>query len=579
MKNYRKLSGIDLEKWFKDFLTKQFGFKNYFPSSGNIQLAKLDPTQTKGHNLELDGIMLIGETLILFEYTSQKKNPKEKIKSFTRNCNLYINSGIPKREKLKFFGIPENQLDDFEEAKRWKFVYFGTADELSNKKLTIGDFPDFPDIQKELYIFSTLQLDYWLQLSSIIGKFTQNEFLAALKFSPEELGENKFFSIPFIKGENKFVTTSKVTGKADIYLFKAKVEDLLKVARVSRYEGIPFIFENDDNKSYQRLLIPKKIDKISNDFIENNKRVSFPNTITLILSSDCKENKNELNIPIKYSSIDIIDGQHRLFAYTQDNIEDLTRKESEIFATGIKFSDHKNIDKNAAKIFVEINSNQAKVKNNLIYLIKYDVLGDRDYKAIAGKILLEVNKEGSNKALHGTLLTNSLKKKNSLGHYPIPITTIVNNDLVPFLKGIDTKNKKEIDELAYQNIFGNTKKYYKDNPEQLWKKGKQIISQYFNLIKRNFNSDWKLNANTYMQSSKYYSALIRYLRYILFDKKQDIKDLAKNVKTLKSDLSNFLVRNEDEPIFCKDKGDIPSTKFGIPKIFEFLKKPSSQFNK
>ena len=82
-------------------------------------------------------------------------------------------------------------------------------------------------------------------------------------------------------------------------------------------------------------------------------------------------------------------------------------------------------------------------------MIKYDVLGDRDLKAIAGKILLEVNCEGESKALNGTLLTNSLKKKNSLGHYPIPITTIVDNDLIPFLKGIDTENKREILESTF----------------------------------------------------------------------------------------------------------------------------------
>lgn len=99
------------------------------------------------------------------------------------------------------------------------------------------------------------------------------------------------------------------------------------------------------------------------------------------------------------------------------------------------------------------------------------------------------------------------------------------------------------------------------------------------MIKSSFTNDWKNGTNSYMQSSKYYSALIRYLRFILFDKKIDLKDLDQEVKNLKKELSDNLTRGSIEPIFDKGKQDIPSTKYGIAKIFGFLKNSSDDFLK
>lgn len=575
-KTFENLSGNKLEDWFKSFMTNDFGFKDYYPSAGQIELSLLDPCQAKGNHLEIDGVLLINKTCIFLEYTSEKSNFKSKIKKFNRNCNLFISSThLSLKEKFSLFKIPHDKLEDFSEAKKFKYVYFGTNSKIQNEALTRNEFPDYPIIQESLYIIKPNTLEYLRQLSNLIKHHSKNEFLSALDFTAEDYGESdETIKLDFLKAENKYITGSKV--KADVYLLKFTVHQLLRIARVSRYEGIPFILEEENTKhNYQRLLIESKIENISKNFIQDDKRKLFPNTITIVLNNDCieevKDNKTKLSIPKKFSSIDIIDGQHRLYGYTKSNIKQETLEKSEILATAIKFQTKKNVDitKNAAKVFVEINSNQARVKNNLIYLIKYDVLGDKDDEALAGKIILLCNSTPESKPLGNIFLTNSLNRKNKFNLPSIPITTIVDNDLIPFIKGLKT-NKKSITDTEFENIFGKNRDYFKLNPLALCKKSKSILDQYFNYIKQVFKYDWKKDANTFLISSKYVSAFIRLLRYLLFDKGVSLNDTKKELEELKKKIDRVTTPKNSES-FPKGNLKIPSTKHGIKTIFEFLK--------
>src|SRR5699024_8016850 len=218
-----------------------------------------------------------------------------KIKKFNRNCNLFITSKqISLEEKFKLFNIPEDKLEDFSEAENFKYVYFGTNSKIQNEKLGRDDFPDYPNIQESLYIIKPNTLEYLRQLSNLIGTYSKNEFLSALEFTPIEYGDkDESIKLNFLKADNKYITGSKV--KADVYLLKFTVDQLLRIARVSRYEGIPFILEAENTKqhNYQRLLIESKIDSISKNFIKDDKRKLFPNTITLVLNNECIEEPSD----------------------------------------------------------------------------------------------------------------------------------------------------------------------------------------------------------------------------------------------------------------------------------------------
>lgn len=575
-KTFEKLTGSKLESWFESFFKNGLGFDTYFHSPGQIELSSLDPNQGKGNHLEIDGVLLVNKTCIFLEYTSEKSNFKNKIKKFNRNCNLFIRSNnLTLEEKFKLFNIPEEKLEDFSEAENFKYVYFGTSSKIQNENLERSNFPDFHNIQKSLYIIKPNTLEYLRQLSNLIGKYSKNEFLSALEFTPKEYGEkDESIKLNFLKADNKYITGSKV--KADVYLLKFTVDQLLRIARVSRYEGIPFILEAENTKhNYQRLLIDSKIDSISKNFIKDNKRKLFPNTITLVLNNECIEESSDgllkLSIPKKFSSIDIIDGQHRLYGYTKGSIKKKTLEKSEILATAIKFKTTKTeeITKNAAKVFVEINSNQAKVKNNLIYLIKYDVLGEKDSNALAGKILLLCNNSKESKSLGNVFLTNSLIRKNKFNLPSIPITTIVDNDLVPFIKGLKT-NKNSISDKEFESVFGHAREHFEKNHLALCKKTKSILEQYFNYVKQVFKFDWKKDANTFLISSKYISAFIRLLRYYLYDKGLSLADTKKEIEKLKRNI-DAVTKPKNSESFPKGNLKIPSTKHGIKTIYEFLK--------
>jgi DGQHR domain-containing protein len=569
-----------LENWFQNLFKNELKLIDYFPSPGQISLSDLDPGQSPGHHLELDGILLINKTCLVLEYTGQSSSFTDKIKKFTRNCNLLINSShLTLTEKFKLLGVPDDRLIDFEEVNQWKFVYFGTSLKFESENYSRSTFPDYPIIQSSLFLFNYSQIEYLRQLTNLIGEFAKNEFLAALNFLPIDLDEvEESFYLDFIKAENKIIATD-TTIKADVYLLKFKISELLRIARVSRYEGIPFIFE-DENVNYQRLLIESKLKNIANNFILNNKRKFFPNTITIVLTQDCNvetiSSNLKLKIPKKFSSIDIIDGQHRLFGYTKSSINDATRNDSEILATAIRFqtTDKKQINRNAAKVFCEINSNQAKVKNNLIYLIKYDVLGERNEAAIAGKVILLCNNRPDKNALGNIFLTNSLKKKNKLGYPCIPITTIIDNDLIPLIKGLNT-NGVAINETLYESIFDNTRIYYNLNPDKLNNKVKTIMEIYFSYVKSTFKNDWCEDTNSYLISSKYISAFIRILRYNLFEQGKTLTDMLLVLKNLKIEVDTVVIPTIKKPSFPKGNLLIPSTKHGINTIFEFLKTPKS----
>ena len=569
MKSYKDLTGDKLEEWFDDLFSNRFKFENYVPSNGQISLHDLDPDQSIGEHLELDGLLLINKTCVIFEYTSEASGFKNKIEKFIKNAHIFTSSPLGMREKFQLCGISGDQLDDFEEVDCWKFVFFNTNENFEVSKTSRKDFPLFTDIQSNLFLFRPTQLEYCTQLVQLINKYARNEFLATLNFKASDFADDSSKDLDFIKLGGKYITSDKKI-KSDLYLVKFKVDTLLKIARVSRHEGIPFILDDDDNSQYQRLLIRSKLNNISAKFIKNNKNMAFPNTLTLVLSNECEEIGGKLRIPLEFSSLDIIDGQHRLFAYTHDDISDEIRNDSEIMASVIKFrgTTTKKISQYSAKVFCDINSNQAKVKNNLIYLIKYDVLGEKDLAAIAGKILLECDK-AYKKALSNMLLTNSLRKRTPLNTQSIPITTIVDNDLIPFLKGLKI-NKSQITETEFTRVFGNNRAYFESHYGEFWKKGKEIIETYFNAIKSVFSEDWKINSNSLIHSSKYYSAFIRFLRFKLFDENKSITDMRTELETLKTAV-DLITSPSSSPTFDPTSDILPAKNKGIGKMFDFLK--------
>ncbi|WP_456459189.1 DGQHR domain-containing protein [Reichenbachiella sp.] len=571
MRAFNELTGNPLELWFQELFTTELGFEDYFSSPGQIPLTHLNPELEVGHHLEIDGLLRIHKTCILFEYTGQGGSFRDKIKKFNRSVHLFVeDEHLNLRDKLSLFNVPENKLDDFDEIEEWKFVYFGTHPDFDLRNYRRTDFPDYPFVRDRLYIFQPTQLEYIRQLTNLIGKYGKNELLATLEFTPVHMGEpDENLRLDFIKADKKYVVGNSET-KADIYLIKFKIDQLLKMARVSRYEGLPFVLESSDTSdNYQRLLEDEKLKSIAEKFINNNKKKTFPNTITLALSSECEEVRGtqKLSIPKKYSSIDIIDGQHRLFGYTRQEVDQLVRQDAEILATALKFdtTDQKVITKNAARVFCEINSTQAKVKKDLLYLIKYDVLEERNHIAAAGKIVLECDRRDG--VLAGMFRITSLRRRNRLNYPCISVVDIIEKEISVILTGDGTNDTKASGD--HLKLIFNTEADFSTSPDDYIKGAIILLERYFSHIKSVFSKDWEKDAETHLLTEPYILALIRLLRYRLFNMNETMDDIHDTLLALKTNIDHMTNPNSS-PSFPVNSDQIPEPSESHIVISDFL---------
>ena len=261
---------------------------------------------------------------------------------------------------------------------------------------------------------------------------------------------------------------------------------------------------NQQGSGYQRILIPDKLRQI-HDFVNNDPRVAFPTNLTLVLSNECRKDGSYLRIPSKYASIDVVDGQHRLFSYALSSEQ--VCNEALLIATAIKFNtnDAQEINRYAARTFITINSEQTKVKRDLIYLISYDVLDDKTPESTAAKILQMCDSK-PNGVLSGIFALRTFMKKNKLDQTPIPIISIV-RELARIFK---TENLRKIRlALGEQARDLNESEF----PIQT---GRQLLEHYFSQVNYEFPDDWE-NADSLLMCAKYIGAFIKLLETFIED--------------------------------------------------------------
>ena len=170
--------------------------------------------------------------------------------------------------------------------------------------------------------------------------------------------------------------------KHKVYTFSISPEDMLKVSTVA-HQKINNIFEaNDsvDKKYYQRLLTGKRLKDLGEHL--NNKNTPFPNNIlvsyrgktSLDFSTKQKRGTNVGNTPGKLrfdacpGTFHVIDGQHRLFGYTQ--VQKKPKGIRETHRLIITCFDGLSVSEEA-DIFLEVNQNARPIAPQLLMEIEY----------------------------------------------------------------------------------------------------------------------------------------------------------------------------------------------------------------
>ena len=215
--------------------------------------------------------------------------------------------------------------------------------------------------------FSETTIEYYNDLVKHLGSCARFQLLGNL-FANKTIS-NMDDKIPAIQGK---------MGGNTYYAFSIEPEKLLKIGYV--------LHRNEANKNmmptYQRLIKKKRLQEVRK-FI--NEGGYFPNSIIISFDTGGKGLKFEqsqtrvensisklgiLRIPKKYRSAYIIDGQHRLYGYSDSNYAatntipvvafvDLAREEQ-------------------IKLFMDINENQKAVPKSLRVTLNADMLWDSD---------------------------------------------------------------------------------------------------------------------------------------------------------------------------------------------------------
>ena len=255
----------------------------------------------------------------------------------------------------KIGGIRKEILKQYP-GKKTKFIWASHNYIMNRRDLTLLD-------KKGIAYFSDTTIEYYFELAKHLGSCSRYQLLGSL-FANQEI-KNMDDRVPAIQGK---------MGGYTYYSFSIEPEKLLKIGYI--------LHRSEANKNmmptYQRLIKKKRLQEVRS-FI--NDGGYFPNSIIISIdtngkgiSFDQSSSKVDstiskigiLHIPKRYRSAYIIDGQHRLYGYS-DSLYAATNT-----IPVVAFVDLDRTEQ--IKLFMDINENQKAVPKSLRVTLNADML-------------------------------------------------------------------------------------------------------------------------------------------------------------------------------------------------------------
>lgn len=299
----------------------------------------------------------------------------------------------------------------------------------------------------------------------------------------------------------------------EIYSFTFSVKDLISISYVA-VRG-----RDNEEGAVQRVLNKKRIDSIKNYILEGN---MFVNTFILNWNDEkiipTILPNGEIEIPIINQSAQLLDGQHRL-----EGLKEAAKENPLIYDKEVIVSMVMNLDtKAAAKIFININSEQKPVPRSLIYDL-YGVMDeDKNFSITrASDIARELNEN-----IESPYYNLIKYPGNPRGKGKIDLSTVVST-----LKGyVDRDGKFTTNKITNFNIQS------------------QIVMNYFSAIKYFWDEEklW-INAsqNVFYKASGFVAALTFFFEEI-FTKCKEKRNFSKEFIISLFDFSNVeLITSND----------------------------------
>lgn len=396
------------------------------------------------------------QTVLIIDCHAAKKN---KLGDFKEDLSLF---------KERKAGIMQ-MISAFYPTNKPKFKYILATSQMGISKEDKTVLENLDGIH-----FSEEIIDYYYQLQSQIGNAARYQLLGTL-FAGQEIPDldNK---IPAIEGK---------MGGHTYYSFSIEPEKLLKIGFV--------LHRNKANENmmptYQRLIKKNRLKEIHSFIDEDNGY--FPNSIIINIVSDKNKNliferaANQatdsisrigiLHLPKKYRSAYIIDGQHRLYGYSNSRYKS---------TNSIPVVALVNLDRSEqVRLFMQINENQKAVSKDLRNTLDADLLWDSDsyldqLKALKSKLAINLGEDRSS-PFFGKISIGEDKRTITTEYINMAMTR---SDFLGKVKKSEIEKegtffKSDLNE-AYENLsqflflcFG----YIKESLEMLWEQDGNII--------------------------------------------------------------------------------------------------------
>lgn len=363
----------------------------------------------------------------------------------------------------------------------------------------------------------------------------------------------------------------------NIFSFDISPYEIIPSSMVYRRDLLPTL-SSGSTEMYQRPLISRKINAIRKNLL-NTPNFIFPNSILVVLSEESTYTRNQLIIPRSADSISIIDGQHRLFSYANQDVEDQIGENSRIMVTAIQLpnGNREEIIRLSAQAFVEINQNQTRITSTHIDSIGYDILGNTDPRALSAKVLLTANMSNRSSALFCLFRTN----QTAMGHIQ-PGTVITYMKPIFNLQSIERLTRLRETTSRYSSVIGYFNLFNVDNlgellePDRLISRGVSCILRYFNIIRSEFRHDWPTRERENHLSSFYYSKFIAAWMSLLkefIDEGQNWDGVLTEIQKIKN---NILLLREisdyNNVLFLPSNELIPDANISVINDFRFYHK-------
>jgi len=353
----------------------------------------------------------------------------------------------------------------------------------------------------KIFILDEQLLDYYEKLADHFGKAAKYQFLGDM-VGDREL-PNLFEPIPAMKGK---------MGKIPFYSFLIEPEVLLKIGYLS-HRGKANANSID---TYQRMADKSRLKKIASYIQENSGSGGiFPTSIVINFNDESPvvfereknmANKNveigTLKIPNKYHSAWIIDGQHRLYAYS--GLDEAKTATLPVVAFSGLESDVQ------AKLFVDINGEQVKVSKDLLTdlyaSLHWNSTNPKNrLLALASEITTRLS-EKQESPLHGYIKPingTSTPEKN------LTKTNISEEILKSKILGTTSKGKKKI--TFYPGHL------YKEDQDSTCDYVFEIICEYYNLYLENeiVKKQWEAGKESYIRTNNGIKATLKLLGLLI----------------------------------------------------------------